>query len=188
MPRPRHCRAAPHAARQRTQPRAGWCTPFDAVDTRRHSHACVLFLDNHVACRRSPSAALCRSHVSLGRLRLCRARRRACSPRRCATAARSTAAPAEIRGCASLAVVDAAELAVPARNIRSPPWPVYITCGPNGSRLGNVISDVGRKPEVWEKPRRRSFAQEEWPCRQAGDLGERAKMRRAWRYHDEMLT
>ncbi len=34
MPRPRHCRTAPHAARQRTQPRAGWCTPFDAVGTQ----------------------------------------------------------------------------------------------------------------------------------------------------------
>ena len=98
---------------------------------RRRSHACVLCLDNHVACRRSPPAALCRSHVSLGRLRLCRARRRASSPRRCAL--RGVHAT-EILGCALLAVVDAAELAVPARNIRSPPW---------------STSPAGRTGRVW---------------------------------------
>ena len=128
---------------------------------RRRSHACVLCLDNHVACRRSPSAALCRSHVSLGRLRLCRARRRASSPRRCA-----------LRGVHALRHSWRCLIGRSRRRRACRPSPEHsiatvaeITCGPNGSRLGSIISDVGRKPEVWEKPRRRSFAHE-WPCRQ----------------------
>ena len=155
MPRPRHCRAAPHAARQRTQPRAGWRTPSDAVDTPT-ALPCLRALPRQP--RRMPplsSRRLCRSHVSLGRFRLFRARRRASSPRRCALRRNSwmcLIGRSRRRACRP----------IPEHSIATV---VDITCGPNGLRLGSIISDVGRKPEVWEKPRRRSFAQE-WPCRQ----------------------